>query len=315
VDTESPAVSVVVVVGDRRERAAAALTSILRQEGIDRAEVLLIDLGAEALPPLAGSSHPSVRMERLGGIRPYGQVRAEAVRRARGRSVFFMEEHCLAHPGWLRSLLERLAEGPWAAVGPRVVSGNPGVGLSDAMGMINYGKWTGSQAARESDMLPGNNSAYRRKDLLDLGPQLESLMLADTVLQWRLMDEGGRLFVEPGAVVSHRYPTTLWSASKGEFLYHVGFAGARAESFDWPWPLRLVYAAASPVIPLARLFRMSRSQPELVRRNLAGVVVLLYAAVFGQALGAMLGSRAVELRFTDYELNEPRPVRGERSPG
>ena len=165
-------------------------------------------------------------------------------------------------------------------------------------------------------MLPGNNSAYLRQALLDLGPELDHLLLADTVLQWRLMDEGHRLFLDPDAVLAHRYPTTLWSAAKGELLYHIGFAGARAESFDWPWGLRWGYAGASLVIPWVRLWRMLRARRDpatarVLRRNVLGVLVLLYAAVLGQAAGAIFGWRAAVLAFTDYELNESRPTRSE----
>ncbi|HSB90116.1 MAG TPA: Gfo/Idh/MocA family oxidoreductase [Anaerolineales bacterium] len=314
---EPPEASIILVVGNQRARAARALESILHQDGIDRAEVLLVDLGRPGHPPLPGSEQPLVRVLGGEGLRSYGPARAEAVGRARGEFVVFMEEHCLAQPGWLRSLVSRLSDGPWAGVGPRVVSANPGVGFSDAMEMIEYGRWVTKRSPRETEMLPGNNSAYRRQDLLDLGPELESLFLADTVLQWRLMDEGKRLFEEPGAVIAHRHPVTLWSAVRGEFLYHIGFAGARAESFGWPWPVRLGYAAASVIIPWLRLSRMLRATEDdrtatRLRRSLPGVLLLLYSSVLGQAVGAVWGSGSLALRFTDYELNEPRPLRGER---
>jgi cellulose synthase/poly-beta-1,6-N-acetylglucosamine synthase-like glycosyltransferase len=188
------------------------------------------------------------------------------------------------------------------------------------MGMINYGPWTGKQTAREADMLPGNNSAYRRSALLELGSELDRLLLADTVLQWRLIENGGRLFVEPGAVLAHRYPTSLWSAAKGEYLYHVCFADIRAGSFGWPTWLRAAYVAGSALIPWLRLARMLTGTRDavtgrLLRRNVVGVVVLLAAAVVGQAVGVLFGSRGTERRFTDYELNEPRPTRDEVSSG
>jgi len=165
-------------------------------------------------------------------------------------------------------------------------------------------------------MLPGNNSAYRRQALLDLDPELNRLLLADTVLQWRLSEEGGRLFAEPKAVLAHRYPTTLLSAAKGEYLYHVCFADVRARSFEWPWSMRIAYAAGSLLIPWVRLVRMLRTtketeNAELLRKNVFGVLYLLYAAVLGQAVGALFGSRGTELRFSNYELNEPRPTRDE----
>jgi cellulose synthase/poly-beta-1,6-N-acetylglucosamine synthase-like glycosyltransferase len=235
--------------------------------------------------------------------------------------VVFLEEHCRTSPGWLEAILQAFSDGPWVAVGPRVVSANPGAGFSDAMSMINYGDWAGGHhRAREVDMLPGNNSAYLREALLALDDALDTLLLSDTVLQWRLSEEGGRLFFEPQAVVAHRYPTTLWSAAKGEYLYHVGFGGARAESFGWPWPLRFGYALASPAVALLRLGRLLRGKGDpanvqQTRRNLLAVLALMSAAVLGQAAGVIFGPRAAQSRFTDYELNESRRALGEPPEG
>jgi predicted dehydrogenase/GT2 family glycosyltransferase len=311
-----PDVTVIMVAGNRRRRAAAALRSVLEQDGMEEAEVLLVDLGAPGQPALEGSNHPSVRQLPFGGDASYGKARAEAVRRARGEVVAFLEEHTRVSAGWLRALRARFVQGPWVAVGPRVVSGNPNSGFSDAMGLINYGAWTGPQTAREVDMLPGNNSAYRREALLALGPELDRLLLADTVLQWRLIEEAGRLYVEPDAVLAHRYPTSLWSAAKGEYLYHVCFSDVRARTFGWTATMRLVYLAGSLLIPWLRLARMLKSTREsesgrVVRRNLLGVLYLLSAAVVGQVVGLIAGSRGTELLFTDYELNESRPTREE----
>lgn len=306
----SPEVSIVLVVGRRRGRSSRALQSVLEQEGIERAEVILVDMGPEGSPPLAGSDHPAVKVVRCETMLPFGVARAEAAKMASSPIVAFLEEHSRALPGWLTETL-RAFRGPWSAVGPRVVSANPNMGFTDAMGKINYGEWSSAQAAHEAKMLPGNNSAYRRQALIDLGDQLPDLLMTDTVLQARLMALGGRLFLAPSAVVAHRYPVTLWSAAKGEYLYHIGFAGVRADVFEWSGLRRLGYAAASVVIPwlrLGRLVRGGKLRPADGRLFL-GTILLLHAAVFGQAVGVLLGMRHAALRFTDYELNEPRPAR------
>jgi hypothetical protein len=57
-----------------------------------------------------------------------------------------------ALPGGKR-LAARLVGAVDSALGRRGSEGrerNPGIGFSDAMGMINYGDWTGSQEPREA---------------------------------------------------------------------------------------------------------------------------------------------------------------------
>ena len=48
--------------------------------------------------------------------------------------------------------------------------------------------------------------------------------------------------------------------------------------------------------------------PSLWWQPFLGTVFLLHAAVLGQAVGVVAGMRHAALRFTDYELNEPRPA-------
>src|SRR3972149_2295625 len=57
-----PQLSVIIVVGTRRDRAGRALKSILSQDGMEQAEVILVDTQAAAAP-VAGSDHPGVRPE------------------------------------------------------------------------------------------------------------------------------------------------------------------------------------------------------------------------------------------------------------
>jgi hypothetical protein len=51
----TPALTIILVVGERRDRAGGALASLLAQDAADRLEVLLFDLGSGAAPPMAAT--------------------------------------------------------------------------------------------------------------------------------------------------------------------------------------------------------------------------------------------------------------------
>lgn len=307
-------VSVVLIVGNRRERSARALASLLAQEGIEDHEVILIDVSEPGTPPLAGSDHPIVRSHRVKPPATFGHLREEGVQLAGGEIVAFMEDHVEVKPGWLKAIIHAF-EGPWAAVGAEVHNANLGVGFSNTIGVINYGRWAPPLERGEANMLAGNNTAYRRQTLLQYQAHLDRLLMSDTVLQWRLKKDGHRLLAEPNMAIDHLNPTTARSAAQAEFLYHWCFAVVRAEIFSWSTVKKLAYVLLSPVIPWLRLLRMARfagskgsDQRRVFLRSAVYTALMLHIAVAGQLAGLVLGERDSSIRFTDFEINGARPA-------
>jgi len=309
-----PKASVILVVGDERDRSNRALHSILSQERIGEAEVILIDAGKEGTSPLEGADHPSVTTVNMDIAAGFGALKGAGVRRARGGIVIFLEDHAEARPGWLQGALEAAA-GPWAAIGPEVHNLNAGVGLSDSMAEVNYGLWSPPMPRVEATILAGNNTVYRKDVLHTYETQLDELLVSDTVLQLRLAADGGRLLTDPSVSISHRNPTTLRTGVMAEFYYHWCFGAVRASFFHWTGWRKFRYLILSPLIPWIRLWRLAKQL--LARRQLSSAaflrtiltgIVLLHAAVMGQAVGILFGMRAGLERFTRFELNGPRPL-------
>ncbi len=313
----APEISVVLVVGERRVRSGEALASVLRQQGIDKAEVIVIDAGSEDAPTLPGLQGDRVRHVPTAADAGFGAMKAEGFRRARAPIVAFLEDHVVARPGWLRGLLEAFEQG-WDAVGVEVHNANPEVGIGGVVGRINYGLWAPPMKAGPSSMLAGNNTAYRKDALVRYGPDLDRLLISDTVLQEKLAEDGGRLYAQPAAAIEHRNPTTLWHGMKAEYLYHWPYGAVRAGALNWPWLQRAKYVLLAPVIVGLRWMRlvrlMSRRGPgspiELFKAAVVALC-LVGAAVAGQTLGIALGLRQSERPFTEFELNGPRPTASE----
>ena len=78
-----PDMTVALMVDRRRHRAARVLQSVLSQSAMDRLEILLFDFGNLACPPVAGSNHPAVTVVPLQYPSSIGEVRLEALRKAR----------------------------------------------------------------------------------------------------------------------------------------------------------------------------------------------------------------------------------------
>ena len=95
-ESEAPQLSVILVIGDQRKRAAAALRSLLEQSIVDRMEVLLFDLGPQESAALPGSDHPAVRMSLGDPEDSLATARVQGIHAARSPVVALMEEHCQA---------------------------------------------------------------------------------------------------------------------------------------------------------------------------------------------------------------------------
>lgn len=311
-----PELSVILVVGERRDRAVPALASVLAQDAVDRLEILLFDLAAGELPAVPGSDHPAVRIFKMPPDTLFSSAKARAIRLASAPVVVFLEEHCRTHPGWARALIEA-HKGPWAGVGAEVHNGNPEVSLSRTLQMLNYLWWLPPAPRAEFDMLPGHNSSFKRDLLLAYGDELEELLQAEIVLHSRLRRDGHRLLLEPAAKFSHINESSLGSAFRGRFLFNRCYGPARAKAFGWSLGRRLFYAAALPVFPFYTVTRLLqyavRRRPEKLARVIAGAPLLFVvqlASATGHSLGLLFGTGDAEARFSHFEMNEYRRHQG-----
>lgn len=308
-----PDLSVVVVVGPLRGRAAPCLSSLDAQGLGGRMEVLLVDLGPEGSEPVRGSENPAVRVLRFPAGTTFSASRARAVAEARAPVVAFLEEHTRVRPGWADAVLEAFRDPGVTGVGWAVVCANPGAGKADVVGLLSYGLFEPPLESVETRLLPGHNSSFRAEALRGYGAELPRLLACDLVLHERMLREGRRFVLARGAVMEHLNETSLRSIGLGVELFYRIYGPLRAAEGRWGLARRALYVAATPLIPVYSLAlgvrRYRRRRPERARlllRNAAFVYAVQLRAAWGQALGLVFGPGDAETRFTAYELSEPR---------
>ncbi len=308
----TPSVSVVIVPGNQRERAARSLASVLDQDGIERAEVVLLDAANDGSPPLPRSDEAPVRVFARPERGTYGELRAEGARLARAPIVAFLEEHAIGLPGWLVAIEESLGSGEYSGAGGEVHPLNPGVGISDAVALMNYARWLPPLEQRgPSSLVVGHNAAYRRDELLSFGDELEYLLSCEVVLQWQLGARGRSFLINPDIRVAHLNETTVSSIVKGYYLWNVTFGAGWARTDEWSSSRRALQALGIPWWVIRRTVDVARTarRPEHRRtllRHLPTVVVAESAAALGLAVGCTRGDTGQTRRFADYELDRDR---------
>ncbi len=306
-----PAMSVVMITPDGYETISAVLRHIHAQSGREQLEIVIVAPAFDALSPRVpalNGFHGLHVLPFAAAASSTAAARAAGVQAARAPIVAFVEDHCFPQAGWAAALIAAHRE-PWAAVGPAIGNANPCNAVSWANLLIEYSPWMEPAAAGPVEHLPGHNSSYKRRILLDYGPALETMLESESILHWDLRAKGLGLFLEPAAVALHVNFTTLAASTRLRFHGGRMFAAARARR--WSFARRMAYAAAAPLIPLVRLRRIlaqvrRRRDPALPAHTFAALALLLAWDAAGEMAGYLLGAGAEAQRGGEFEFHGDR---------
>ncbi len=302
-----PLLSVVIVAGDQRERYRWTIESVLKQQMIDKMEVLIMDCGAEGSIPLPGMGHPSIRHIRCHEGTLLDEARTDAAHLARAPIVAFLTEHSYAMAGWAEALVGA-HEGPWAAVGGEIYNGNSSDGFSDATYVMGHLRWLPPAFPGEIEMLPAQDTSYKREVLLSYGDDLHKFLLAEPLFHRKLRMDGHHLYLEPNVKSIHTYTATL--ETLGIFFnWSRCFGGSLSGILGWGNRRRLLYLISTPIRPWARILRMfaflAQKAPRRLWSFIPGVPIIAlaqYAAVIGEAAGLLFGIGEAEKRFSTSHI-------------
>ena len=310
----------VILPADRFETIREIMASLGKQAGRKRLEIVIAAPSAEhlTLPDDVKDGFGAIRVVEVGeaAFAHLHEARAAAVRAVSAPIVVFGETHSFPEPGWQEALLEA-HRGPWAAVGPAMVNGNPESAISWSGFLLDYGPWIERGEPGPRSRIPGHNGAFKRDELLQYGDGLTDMMISDTLLTDDLVRRGRQLYFAPAARTRHVNVSQPWAWISERFAAGREFASAR--SLEWSTARRLGFAAASPLIPAVRGYRaigdvrrIGRA-PGLGLRIVPALVVSLLISAAGECLGYLRGSsdRAVE-RLTEIEVHRLRYARSDR---
>ncbi|HKO60826.1 MAG TPA: glycosyltransferase [Pyrinomonadaceae bacterium] len=307
----TPALSVVVITPDIYATVRKTIKH-LRAQSISRSmEILLLAPSAKALNVEVSEMEGflSYKIVEVGHINSTARARVAGVHEATAPIVAFAEDHAYPAPGWAEALVNRHKEN-WAAVGPVMANANPKSITSWANFLIEYAPWLDPAQGGEREHLPGHNCSYKRHLLLEYGDQLEAMMDAESILHWDLRNKSHRLYLEQKARTFHENFSA--PAPMLPLRFHGGrlFASARAQ--EWTTWRRIMFAFASPLIPVVRCLRITRElfKPGRPRYLLPRVLpILMLGLVFdgaGEMMGYAFGAGGAMAKLSDMEFHRER---------
>ncbi|HEU4463876.1 MAG TPA: glycosyltransferase [Gemmatimonadota bacterium] len=308
--------SVVIATPDRYDTIRKTMQYLRNQTARDRLEIVVVAPSEKSLGLDEAELAPfaSFRVVEIGEVESLAAGNAAGVRAATAPVVALLEDHSRPEKEWAGAILEA-HRGDWAAVGPVMGNPNPGSAVSWADFLLGFGTWWIPTPSGEIDHLPTHNASYKRSLLLEYGPELETMLKAEIIMQWDMGARGHRLYLDSGARVYHVNFELLRSWLPVQL--HAGRIFASVRSRGWPLSRRSVYALGSPLIPWIRLRHVLR---QVRRRDHASlpasvyplIAVGLLTSALGEALGYALGIGDASRSLGNYEFHRERHLRRRR---
>ena len=226
---EPPFVSVVVPTRNRHTALARCLVSLANQEYLaTRLEIIVANDGGLPIPqaltePLRDRVALSVIPVPYGGP---AAARNAGVAQSHGDVLAFIDDDCIAHPGWVRALVARLALHAEAAVGGQVINAlidNRYARASHHLIAFLY-RYYHEQGRGTLPFFTTNNLGVSRNTFSRVGGFDPTYPFASEDRDWsdRLRYMGGALIYAPDAVVEHAHHLDLGSFLRQHFRYGEG---------------------------------------------------------------------------------------------
>jgi glycosyltransferase involved in cell wall biosynthesis len=293
---ERPDISVIVCASDAVASIRDALRSLESQEGIESAEVVVVDGSSDGTAELVAREFPWVRHLRLSpGTMP--ELKGRAIQESRGDFVAILDVVDRAEPGWLVAIRRGLANPQAEAIGGEVVLDGPPRGINAAGYLFEYGAFAPPLAAGPTaGDLPGNNLAYRRRVFAETCADLLPGGFWKPFFHERIRERGGALHLHPSMRVRHRIRLGAVAFLARRFHYGRCFGAMRFAHASRRE--RRLYLVFEPVVPLLLCWRHVRrawqhpGTRRLLARALPSLLLLCFAWGVGEWIGTWFGSGA-----------------------
>jgi len=238
-----------------------------------------------------------------------GPPRAAGIRAAHAPLILIGETHTYANPEFAEAIVAAFA-GPWTTVTPSFGNANPDDGpLSWSAYLSDYGLWGDGLPAGPLERAPIHNTVYRRAALLEFGDRLEAALSRDDELWRELRSHGHTSYYEPRARLEHANVSQPGHWIRERFAIGLQVSSQRVRR--WPMTKRLVYVAASVLIPVVLVRRVmpavrrAAGRDRLPRGTVSLVVLGMVIWGIGELAGYLGFPGAVSDRLMlEYEVRK-----------
>jgi hypothetical protein len=267
--------------------------------------VIIVLLGGDALLACLAAVEPLGH--KIIVIHPNGQIEGSAEtahcpqnvpsrRRAGAEAattpiVAFLEDTAVPREGWDRDIARYLAEGTGiAAVGGPVIIGSRLNAKSAALAITEFGRyqpevWAAEISAKEADILPGVNCAFRRDALLAATSETKRLIDGETYDRLKLV--GWRMLALSSMSVEYRHDHNVGAALSTRYFHGCIYGAQNLASASTVE--RVTSAAKALLLPFILSARAISKVPKGLKAPLS-TCVWIVAQQSAWSAGELMGS-------------------------
>jgi hypothetical protein len=298
--------SVMVLIGEKAFGLERFLQSFLETQPTQKLEILFVCPEGVQLPLVQNERFANV-VHLCYGSGEYFKVIRRAIETAKAEYVLFQESHTLLKVNIIDAYLQVIRTDRFACIGTLVYPGDE-LSFTDWVAYLaHYSAWgPGTEGGEGHQNIPGHNCVYRKSALLDLGEQLEVHLYAGSIIQWKFLEKGLRLYLIEQVHVVHDDKMSFGELSSETFWYGWLFAYARRKSKNWHIGRRLLYAFlvfGKPIIRFRLLLRQPLELYRLPRRQttviLAAVMLNFVCSALGESFGALFSDHVAMKKVSE----------------
>jgi hypothetical protein len=305
----APVLTVSVIMFTSRSSLIRCLDALRVQQSAPALEILVPHDDALEDVDALRRQFPDVAFLTLTGSRTPAELRSHAVSRAAGRIIALLEDHCIPEPDWCARIIAA-HEATHAAIGGAVDKGfAPGKSddgiLNWAVYLTDYSRYMPPMAEGEAESLTDCNVTYKRASLERVRTAW-SPEFHENVVNGLLREQGDTLWFDPRILVREYRPLTVPKVLRDRYAFGRLFASTRVAGA--PMPKRLIWAAASVVMPPVLAARAARNL--MIRRRHRGQIVRAMPGLLFVASVWMLGEMIGYLTASPGRLRAGRTANG-----
>ena len=307
--TQQPAISVVVLSYNARERIDVPLSSLREQTIGEPFEVIVVDSGEDDCAQHVRTTYPEVRLVRSNQRLGVGAARNRGTQAARAPFVAFLADDCAVAPTWLERRVARHREG-YEAVGGAVTNGTPLHPLGSAGYYLEYTAVMPSERILAEQPIP-HALSYTRALIERLGGFREDVVTGeDTMFNRRCVQTGVAIVTDPAIQMAHRNITRFGAYLRHQHAHGRGLIQCQRGNQRKPHEqLPGAPGWAFVTYPRTRwvnaLKRVARGRPAKLPAYLA-LSPLIWAGLWAAGAGAWSEARAAR-RAEAWAAGEPAP--------
>jgi len=296
----TPEVTVITFIGERAFGFDRFYDSFIKTQPLNKIDMIIVSPINFIFNFYDTDKFNSFRIIKYEGKDYFLKVK-EAIKVSYADYILFQENHVYHKMNVIDTLLNYIKKEEYAGVGCLVYPGENMSIIDWVAYLSNYFLWQkGTKGGEHFTIIPGHNSIYKKNIFLSFFDSLDIFLYADTVMQWKLLNEGYKLYLTEEIYFIHDDKMSFSNLLYENFYNGWLFSYARRKINNWSFIKNMVYSILIFGKPLLRLYSYLKIPKNQYNFSLSKRIIFFFIIslcyfinVLGESLGCYFSDKHV----------------------